>query len=57
MRRVTKNDRVTACDSESLKFSDWRPRKAFLSGFLVTRCHTVTPKRNRANSKDRGKEA
>jgi hypothetical protein len=41
--RVTKKGRVTACDSESWKFLDWRPREAFLSGFLVTRCHTVTP--------------
>jgi hypothetical protein len=31
---------VTACDSESWKFFDWRPREVFLSSFLVTR---VTP--------------
>ena len=34
---------MTGCDSESYKFFDYRPREAFLSGFLVTRCHTVTP--------------
>ena len=36
---------MTARDSESHKFFDYRPREAFLSGFLVTRCHTVTPVR------------
>jgi hypothetical protein len=35
-------DGVTPCDSESWKFFDWPPREWFLSGFLVTRCHTVT---------------
>jgi hypothetical protein len=34
---------VTPCDSESWKFFDYRPREGFLIGFLVTRCHTVTP--------------
>lgn len=34
---------MTRCDAESWKFFDYRPREWFLSGFPVTRCHTVTP--------------
>ena len=34
---------MTPCDNESWKFFDWLPREWFLSGFPVTRCHTVTP--------------
>ena len=50
---MTRKGRVTACDSESWKFFGERPREAFLSGFLVTRCHTVTQDRILAGGHER----